>query len=497
MDPSTRRQSQARKLRSERTKLILMAAALVVLVLAMVQLARRSASRGPAETERGKAVSPEVSTETPPMDLGTTSEEPATLDVSPDELGEDFQYMTSDAAYQLISDQDTTLEAKPFLRLLYVVNQEDPEELKAAAKPREWKTLWEKPQTLRAKPLVVEGTITSIQPVKLPENPLGLDKVWRYRIRAEDAPMDSQGHIYDVHTIEKLRGALRHDHVTAYARFLKAQIIEPQSVRFLQDPDLYVAVCVARRLEPLTYLEKPELPEPIRDGSRPEARAFYYLLHRVRQTSFAQLEAQAREGLTYLDFRNHPERYRGEPVVIRGELRRCVRMALPENILGVKSVYYGQIVDADRAINTFYVTDIPERLHLKDAVRCYGYYMKNWTYVSQGNEVLTCPVFVGKRLVVLEYQPSYTLEIVLGIIVVVTAVALFWAYVRDRERQREVAEARRERQLARVPGNLNEVARRRSAQARGEPSTAAEAPSQGPEQDAPPQAGDADEPSRP
>lgn len=501
MDRSARRQSQARKLRSERGKLILMGVALVVLVLAMVQLAQRSASQGPSDAEQGQAVSRKVSTEAPPMALGAASGEPAALELSPDELGEKFAYMKTDAVYQRIADQDTTLEGAAFLRLLYVVSQEEPAELEAAAEPVDWKTLWDQPQTLRAKPLAIRGTIARIQPVKLPDNPLEIDKVWSYRIRAQDAPRDSQGYLYDVYAIEKLRGALPYDRVTVYARFLKAQIIEPESVRFLQDPDLHVAACVARRLEPLTYLDEPDLPQPIRDGSRPEARAFYYLLHRVRQTRFAQLEAQAREGLTYLDFLNNPERYRGEPVVVQGELRRCVRMALPENILGAQSVYYGQIVDADRKINTFYVTELPERLHLKDAVLCYGYYLKNWTYVSQGNEVLTCPVFVGKRVVRLEYQPSYTFEIVLGAIMVVTVAALFWAYLRDRERQRHLAEARRERQLDRIPGNFNEIARRRAAKAQAEPPLTAQivepepqAPPEEPEPDAPPQ--DDDTPPR-
>ena len=483
MDPSLLRESQARKVRAGRIKLILMVAALVVLITCMGRLAQRWGSERPPEGEERQTVSKQLSTDIPPVDLGAVGKEPQTLAVGPGDLDKRFQFMASDDVLEQISDQDTTLEPGPFFRMLYVVSQDKHETLKAAAKADvDWKTLWSKPDAARGQPLVIRGTVVRLWRQALGENPMKLKEVWAYRIRAEGAPQDSQGHLYDIYAIEKLRGALRYDKVAACGRFLKTQIIEPESERFLEDPDLHTAVCIAKRFEPLTYLGQPDLPQPVRDGTRPEARAFYYLLHRSRDVPFEKLEADARSGLTYLDFSNNPDRHRGKPVVIQGELRRCVRMALPENILGVADVYYGQIVDADRKMNTFYVVDVPEGVHLKDPVLCYGYFLKNWTYVSQHNQVLSCPVIVGQRLLVLEYQRSYTLEIVVGAIIVVTVVLLFYAHLRDRERHRVLAEARRERQLARVPDNLNDVAHRVFAHARGDqptPSHAHDAPDAG------------------
>ncbi len=468
MNPSVLRESQARKLRSDRFKLALMVVALIALVGGMISLGIKATGERTPGGEAPQPVTRQVSTDVPPMDLGVKGAEPKMLTVKPEDLEARFEFMKSDDVYQRISDQDTTLEPGPFFRLLYVVSQDTPEELKASAEEVDWAVLWEKPVAMRARPILIRGTITQIWPLRLGDNPMGLTEMWVYRIRLEDAPKNSQGHLFDVYAIEKLKGALRFDHVTVAARFLKAQIIEPESERFLQDPDLHVATCIARRFEPLTYLDEPELPQPIRDGSRPEARAFYYLLNKARTVPFAEIERIARTDLTYVDFTTNPDKHRGKPVVIQGELRRCVRMALPENILGARDVYYGQIVDADRKMNTFYVVDIPDGLSLKDPVLCYGYFLKNWTYVSQGNEVLTCAVVVGQRLVMLEYERSYTVEIALGVIVVATVGLLFIAYLRDRKRHEELAEARRARQLARVPDDLNAVARRRAAQAAGE-----------------------------
>ncbi|MBL7223163.1 MAG: hypothetical protein ISS72_04860 [Candidatus Brocadiae bacterium] len=467
MDAKFLQDGQTRKVRSERTKLILMVAALVVLIGGMVKLAQRMGERETVQGEPPEAVSKEITKEPPPVDLGSVGKKGSPLTVREEDLQGGFEFLTQDEVYKLISDQDTTLEYRPFLRLLYAVSQDKPDALKAEGKPAEWKTLWEQPDSMRAKPLEIRGRILRIWRTKLPETPLKLTDMWVYRIRAEGAPMDSHGHLYDVFAVEKLAGALRHDSVVVYARYLKPMIIEPESEKFLEDPDLHTAVCIAPRFEPLTYLAEPGLPQPIYDGTRPEARAFYYLLNRARKADFATVEAEALTTLTYLDFSNNPDKYRGKPVAITGELRRVVRMALPENILGAKDVYYGQVVDADRKMNTFYCVDIPDGIHLKDPVIVYGYFLKKWSYVSQGRQVLSSPVVVGTRLVLREYKRSYTLEIALGTVVTLTVVILLFAYLRERDHQQALSEARRQRQLAMLPENLNEVARRRAAQASG------------------------------
>jgi hypothetical protein len=253
---------------------------------------------------------------------------------------------------------------------------------------------------------------------------------------------------------------LRKDHVTVHGRFLKPLIVEP--TQRLEDPDLHVAVVVALRLEPLAYIDAPEPPEPIVDGNRAEARALYWFLNRLRQMPFAELREKADPDLTFLDLTVNTERYRGRPVVLRGELRRLVKMQLKENPLGLEHVYYGQIVDKDREMNTFYCLRVPEGIRKKAPVALYGYFMKKWTYVSEGRREIESPIFVGQRMLMITVEPDYTAEIILGVVVGVTVITLLVATSRERGRSLAAAAARREREARRAPANLNAIARKLS-----------------------------------
>jgi len=465
MDPGFLREQYARKTRASRVKLVLMVVALVALAAGMFRMASKQAGQAD-DVEDQKPVSTDVVDRSPPIHLIGEGKAPGPLAVSADEVAKKFPAMANDDVLKTISDQDTSVEPGPFFRMLYRVSQDDYDKAKTQAQADVlWQTLWDKPATVRGQVVRVRGQVVRIWPQPLGTNPMGLEKVWVYRIREDGAPLNKPDHFYDVYAIDKLHGAMRYDHVTTFGRFLKAQIIEPESARFLDDPDLHVAVVVTRRFEPLTYLDEPTVPKPVRADSRPEARALYYLLKRARDTAFVQLEATASTKLSYLDFMNHADRLCGKPVVIKGELRRCVRMSLPENVLNLPDIYYGQVVDVDRKMNTFYALHVPTGLHLKDPVLVYGYYLKNWSYVSQSDQVISSPVIAAQRLVLLEYEKSYTLEIILGVVVAGTVGVLFIAYTRERSRQIARNEARRQRQLDRLPKNLNEVARNLAARA--------------------------------
>ena len=488
MDPEFLRKQQARVVRANRIKLVLMVVALVALAAGMLRLASKPRGKA-ADGEEEQPVSTEVEDRSPPLHLIGEGKTPGPLAVSEEEVRKQFPFIVNDEVLEQIKDRGTTIEPGPFFRILYRVFQDKPGDLKAEAfTDVPWSGLWEDPEPMRGEVIVVRGEIVRIWRQPLGKNPMGLDKVWAYRIREKGAPRDRPDHFFDVYAIEKLFGALPYDEVTAYGRLLKTLVDRGKVIRRtkkdgtkevvtrvkedgteepVSDPDLHVAVVLARRFEPLTYLDEPRVPKPVRPGTRPEARALYYLLRRARDTSFEQLEATASDKPTYLDFMNHADRYCGKPVVIEGELRRCVRMSLPENVLRLPDVYYGQVVDADRKMNTFYALHIPDGLRLKDPVLVYGYYLKNWSYVSQGDRVISSPVIAAQRLVVLEYEKSYTLEIILGAIVTGTVGLLLVAYSRERASQLALNEARRQRQLSRLPENLNEVARQLTARAEG------------------------------
>jgi hypothetical protein len=345
--------------------------------------------------------------------------------------------------------------------MLYHVAKEPQEALEAQALTDvTWKQLWEDGAAYCNKPIRMSGKLVQMWPQPLGESPMKLAELFVYRVRVEGVPFYQADHLCDVYTIEKLAGALPQDDVTFYGRFFKPLIIEPEGR--IEDPDLHVAVFIARRLEPLTYFDEPTVPGPVVVGNLPEARAVYYLLHRARQTPLDQLRRDAAER-TYVDLTTQPEAYRGRPVVVRGELRRLVRMPLGDNPLGLDHLYHGQIVDADRKMNTFYCLAVPEGIHLKDTVVVYGYFLKPWTYVSEGKSHVTSTVVVGPRLLLMTYSKTHTGEILFGVVIAITAIVILIAIVRERARRLAADEARRQRQMEHVPKNLNEIARQRSS----------------------------------
>jgi hypothetical protein len=278
-----------------------------------------------------------------------------------------------------------------------------------------------------------------------------------------------RGYFYDVYSIEKLKGAMQGDQVTAYGRFLKARLIEPE--RMEDQVELQAAIVIARRLEPLTYLDDlKKMPGPVVDGKRVEPHPFYWLLKKARDIPFDQLRAQAEANahLTHLDLTNNPERHRGKPIVMRGGVRNLIRISLPENLLDMPDVYYGQLVDGDRKMHTFYCIGVPEGIHLHDSVLLYGYFLKKWSYTSVGNYEMDTPVFVAKLMQVIAYERGHFFEIVLLVTVAATAVAIVIGTLAGRAYGRSAAEARYKRHQERMPGNINELAKRQAAAARGE-----------------------------
>ncbi|MFP4057891.1 MAG: hypothetical protein ACLF0G_13575 [Candidatus Brocadiia bacterium] len=475
MEPSFLREKFNRQARANKVKLGLMVALLLAVIYGMVELTR---STGQATGKKPKA-SLEQRSETEdvlgePRGTGTGGPE-ASMQLSEQELQQWQTFLDDPSALDQVEDKRVDLQdfMVPFFHLLHRVHEEDThQELKAQAQDVGWAKLWEKPQDYRARPIRVHGEIVDSWRQPLGPNPMGLEELWAYRVRAAGAPEESQGHLYDVYAIEKLVGALPRDRVTTFGRFFMARIDEPEGIEFAQAPDLHVAVVVARRFEPLDYLGEPELPGPVVKHNTPEARPLFWLLHRAQQTSLDQLREEALEGVSFVDLSTRPGHYRGQPIALRGELRHIERIQLPENPMRLEHCYYGQILDSDRRMNTFYCLRIPQGLHEQDPVVLYGTFLKIWSYKSQRQRYVPSPVFVGKALLVRTIERSYWAEIALGAVLGLTAIALLLAHLRERRRQLAAAEARRQRQLRRAPKNLGEVARQRAAPGpRGEEGT--------------------------
>ncbi|MBM4031692.1 MAG: hypothetical protein FJ291_07885 [Planctomycetes bacterium] len=463
------RERHQQMMRTSRIKLVVMVVLLVVVVLVMIELARwgnkaleRSATQGEDadEAKRSSQVDPKktMGVEESHLDISPVpvGKEPPELAVVKKEVDEKFPSMADPKTLDKVEDQSTELEPGPLFYLVYQVFQEKAEKLKAEAEAAPpWDTLWEKAVGFRGRPLRVAGELVQMWEQPLGQNPMGLEKLYAYRLRAPKAPANAKGYLYDVYSIERLKGALRYDQVAACGRFLKAQVSLGERLR---DPEFHVAVLIAQELEPPTYLDAAKLPGPIVDGNRAEARSLYWLLKRAREVSFDELKAKANRDLTHANLRLEPEQYRAKPVAISGQLRRLIRMVLPENRLDMTTVFYGQVADRDRGFHTFYCLDIPDGIRDDDPVILYGYFLKKWTYADGEGRQHDSPVLVAKRMLILDYGDAgsgHSLEIALAVVVGITAAALGVAITISRRRDREAEEARRQRQTERARAVLH------------------------------------------
>lgn len=465
MDTSFLREKQAKELRGSRVKLWLMIVLLVGVLYGMFHLSQQRTGSGPGD-EREPLVGRKVVSsklEVSGLDPAARARHPGPLAVSEAEAAKKFAFLNDPKTLDQIEDQSTDIDPNPFFYMLYRLIKEDThEKLKAEAEETgevDWPTLWGKSKDMRGKAIQVTGRIVGIWPQGFGQNPTNLKQVTGYRIRSDKAKAEGTDELFDVYVVEKLHGALRHDLVTTYGRYFKAQTIPPDSTRFIEDPDLHVAVILARRFEPLTYLDEPNPPGPITEGNRPEARAFYWFLKRAIAIPPADLKAQATDALTYVDLTTQPERYRGTPIALYGELRSLYRIRLPENPLHLADIFYGQIVDRDRKMNTFYCHQIPDGVRLKDVVTVYGYYMKTWDYTSRDKRIVKSPLVVGKYMAKVVFRRDFTLEIVICVVVGITVVVVLIAHRREAARTRAFAERRRQVQAERAHSALRAMQR--------------------------------------
>ena len=474
MDPSSFvEEKRATGLRNARFRLGLAVVLLGGLLYGMFRLSQ-SRRRGEIDETKRPRFSQKLTAERLPIagiDPAAGGAVPPQIGVDPAEVGEQFAFMTDPKTLDEVFDKGDEIEPGPFFYMLYRVFRDTPEQLAAEAQETgqvAWTDLWEKAKDYRGKALTVSGRVVKIWTQPLGKSPMGLEQAAAYRIRSEEAQAQGRTELYDVYALKKLYGALLYDQVTVTGRFLKAQTVAPEGGR-LDDPDLHVGVVVAREFEPLTYLKDPDPPGPIVDCNRPEARPFYWYLNRAGEASVEEIRAVDPTPPTYMDLTLQADRYRGTKVALRGELASLTRRQLPENPLGLKEVFFGQILGGyaedpdrrDRKMNSFYCHSVaPGGVRLGDPVVVYGYFFKIWSYPSKGRELVDSPVIVGQYMAKMEFEDDYTFEIMLVVLAGVTLSVLLVAFHRERARRARVAEARRRRELARLPQNLNEAARR-------------------------------------
>lgn len=168
-------------------------------------------------------------------------------------------------------------------------------------------------------------------------------------------------------------------------------------------------------------------------GIRPqEADAYYRILAQVASIPARDLQAKADPDALYVNLMASPEKYRGRPVAITGEVVNLYEYTAGENRYGVTRLYDAWILTPDSGNQPYRVVcqSIPadlkpgEKLH--QSVRVTGCFFKKEAYESQGRKVHVAPVLLAGRLsrFVSPYAPPPVDHLVPWMIGVITVIGL-------------------------------------------------------------------------
>jgi hypothetical protein len=135
-----------------------------------------------------------------------------------------------------------------------------------------------------------------------------------------------------------------------------------------------------------------------------ESDAYYRILAKVRSTSVRELQARADPDALYANLMASPDRFRGRPVTIVGELRNLYEYSAPSNNYGVERLYDAWIVTSESGNLPYRVVcqSIPPELkpgeNLGKAVKVTGYFFKKEGYEAKSRKVQVAPTILAGRL---------------------------------------------------------------------------------------------------
>ncbi|MEI8020794.1 MAG: hypothetical protein WCH39_21500, partial [Schlesneria sp.] len=136
---------------------------------------------------------------------------------------------------------------------------------------------------------------------------------------------------------------------------------------------------------------------------RDEAEVFYWLLDHARRVPAASLQRAADREVQYINLMTEPDRYRGEPVSIEGDLFRLYEFEAGRNKYGVTKVYEGWVFTGDSSHHPYRIvcTSLPNGIepgeNLRKPVRITGYFFKREGYHSNGG-VHIAPTLLARRI---------------------------------------------------------------------------------------------------
>ena len=134
-----------------------------------------------------------------------------------------------------------------------------------------------------------------------------------------------------------------------------------------------------------------------------EAESFYWLLDHARRVPSRSLESKGLKEVQYINLMTEPDRFRGEPVTIEGDLWRLYEFDAGENSYGVNRVYEGWVFTGDSANHPYRIvcTGLPKGIepgeNLRVPVRLTGYFFKLEGFRSNGG-VHIAPTMLARRI---------------------------------------------------------------------------------------------------
>lgn len=154
-----------------------------------------------------------------------------------------------------------------------------------------------------------------------------------------------------------------------------------------------------REIDPVVF-------EGIRDKTRQIPRAAYFhLLDVARRVPPEELENQARSRvLTFAHFSESPERYRGQPVFLKGHVRRMTEINPIDTREGFEKLYEGWLFTEESQDNPYVIIvsrlpeDFPLGGSIVEDVSFTGFFLKLWAYRA-GDGDRYAPLLIGHRIV--------------------------------------------------------------------------------------------------
>ena len=242
--------------------------------------------------------------------------------------------------------------------------------------------------------LVLVVNVIFTDPVKKPETPGG---------RTRSQPRDADFHV-DFNIRQEDERALRADEVTIAPsdgtlpeRF---ELPIERSREWLDEQaergEEWAADAAAReRAEARrnTRFNKRVL-SSVRDNTvgirRDESDAYYRMLGHVQSVAPDELELASTTETQYVNLMTEPDRFRGEPLTIQGDLWRLYEFDAGPNDLGLTTLYEAWIFTGDSQPHPYRVvcTRLPHTLapgeDIRRSVRVTGYFFKREAYPSRG-----------------------------------------------------------------------------------------------------------------